>query len=102
MEITKIVTKHTYQDISEAESFGWIVLPSGLQKELKFASFKEALDFMIFCSKHVDELNHHPEWKNIFDKVIISLITHELDQVTDKDLSLAFYFDSTFESMYKK
>ena len=69
---------------------GWSFERDALAKTFKFGSFREALSFMVRAGFEAEELNHHPEWTNVYNKVAIRLNTHDAaDKVTAKDVALA-------------
>ncbi|MDO8545709.1 MAG: 4a-hydroxytetrahydrobiopterin dehydratase [Opitutaceae bacterium] len=69
---------------------GWNFEGDALVKTLKFGSFREALSFMVRVGFEAEELNHHPEWTNVYNKVVIRLNTHDAgNKVTAKDVELA-------------
>ena len=72
----------------------WQEIDNKLIKEFTFKDFKEAFGFMTKVAAIADELNHHPEWSNVYNKVTIKLSTHSAgDIVTDKDRELAKRID---------
>jgi 4a-hydroxytetrahydrobiopterin dehydratase len=74
----------------------WQEIDNKLIKEFTFKDFKEAFGFMAKVAAIADELNHHPEWSNVYNKVMIKLSTHSAgDIVTDKDRELAKRIDET-------
>ena len=69
---------------------GWSFAGDALTKTFKFGSFREALSFMVRAGFEAEELNHHPEWTNVFNRVDVKLTTHDAgDKVTAKDVALA-------------
>ncbi len=67
---------------------------SYLFKEFKFKNFIEAFAFMTKVALLAEKENHHPNWRNVYNKVMISLNTHdEGDAVTAKDLKLSELID---------
>lgn len=54
-----------------------------------FADFKKAFAFMTQVAKIAEKLNHHPDWQNSYNRVAISLRTHDQKAVTDLDIALA-------------
>ncbi len=61
-----------------------------LVQEFVFKDFKEAFAFMTAAATVIDEMDHHPEWTNIYNKVKVVLCTHDAgDIVTQKDRDLA-------------
>lgn len=73
----------------------WIEKDNSLKKTFTFKTFGEAMAWMVKASYAIDKLNHHPEWTNIYNKVSITLRTHDAgDVVTDKDRELAKVLDA--------
>lgn len=67
---------------------------SYLFKEFKFKNFIEAFAFMTKVAFLAEKENHHPNWRNVYNKVMISLNTHdEGDTVTVKDIKLSELID---------
>jgi 4a-hydroxytetrahydrobiopterin dehydratase len=59
-----------------------------------------AMAFMQQASAKISELNHHPEWCNVYNKINVRLTTHDANNtVTDKDRKLADLMDGVFESL---
>lgn len=69
---------------------GWSFERDALAKTLKFASFREAMGFMMRAAFEAEALDHHPEWKNTYNVLEIRLNTHDAGgKVTAKDVELA-------------
>lgn len=69
---------------------GWTFERDALAKSFTFGSFREALSFMTRIGFEAEELNHHPEWTNVYNRVDIRLNTHDAGgKVTAKDVELA-------------
>lgn len=85
-------TPLTVAEINEALHAlpGWALDGHALVKEFKFASFREAMSFMVRVGFEAEALDHHPEWTNVYNRVGIRLNTHDAGgRVTAKDVSLA-------------
>ena len=68
----------------------WIEKDNVLKAEFQFDDFVEAFAFMTKVAMAAEKLNHHPNWSNVYNKVIIELSTHDAgDMVTEKDHQLA-------------
>ncbi|MFA9479589.1 4a-hydroxytetrahydrobiopterin dehydratase [Phycisphaerales bacterium AB-hyl4] len=69
---------------------GWSYEQGKLQCKHEFAGFKEAMSFIVRVAFHAEEQGHHPEIFNVYNKVSLSLSTHDADgKVTEKDVKLA-------------
>jgi 4a-hydroxytetrahydrobiopterin dehydratase len=69
---------------------GWSFDRDALTRTYKFGSFREALSFMTRVAFEAEELNHHPEWTNVYNRVAIRLNTHDAgNKVTANDVELA-------------
>lgn len=62
-------------------------------KSYRFADFKTAFGFMTSVALKAEQMDHHPEWFNVYNKVDVTLTTHDADGVTQKDLELAGFMD---------
>ena len=69
---------------------GWTFEENALAKGFTFGSFREAMSFMVRVSYEAEAMNHHPEWSNVYNRVVIRLNTHDAGgKVTAKDVELA-------------
>ncbi|MFN4023360.1 MAG: 4a-hydroxytetrahydrobiopterin dehydratase [Hyphomonas sp.] len=59
----------------------------------RFADFKTAFAFMSAAALKAEQMDHHPEWFNVYNRVEVTLTTHDADGVTQKDLELAGFMD---------
>lgn len=62
-------------------------------KTYEFADFRAAMDFMHRAAGPIEEMDHHPEWTNIYDTVEVRLSSHDADGVTARDVRLAKVLD---------
>lgn len=62
-------------------------------KTFKFADFKTAFGFMTSCALKAEQMDHHPEWFNVYNRVEVTLTTHDADGVTALDVELASFMD---------
>ncbi len=68
---------------------GWQVVDGKLHRELRFADFVEAFGFMTRVALLAERADHHPEWTNVYGRVVIDLVSHDAGRVTDRDVALA-------------
>jgi 4a-hydroxytetrahydrobiopterin dehydratase len=74
-----------------AELPGWRLLAGGkaITKDFTFKNFSEAFVFMTRVALKAEKLDHHPDWKNVYNKVGVTLSTHDRGGVTELDGELA-------------
>lgn len=66
---------------------------TALSRTYKFPTFPEAFSFMTRVAFYSEKTDHHPEWTNIYNKVRVTLTTHECMGVSAKDIALALHMD---------
>ena len=66
-------------------------------KIFEFKNFKRAFSWMTSLAFEAENQNHHPEWKNIYNKVEVTLTTHDIGMLSEKDVLLATEMDKEFE-----
>jgi 4a-hydroxytetrahydrobiopterin dehydratase len=74
---------------------GWAAVPDrdAIRKVLKFRNFSEAWGFMSRAALTAEKLNHHPEWRNVYNTVDITLSTHDCHGLSKLDIDLAQAMD---------
>ena len=75
----------------------WIVKGKFLHREFLFKNFIDAFSFMTAVALVAEKSGHHPNWKNVYNKVTIALNTHDADGITAKDFDLAKAIDQIFK-----
>lgn len=71
----------------------WSLRDGKLYRELRFADFSEAFGFMTRVALIAEKLDHHPDWKNVWNRVEIALDTHDVGGISAKDFELAVFVD---------
>ena len=64
-----------------------------IARGFKFVDFDAAFAFMARCALLAAKMDHHPEWSNVYNKVSVTLATHDAGGVTQKDIDLATAMD---------
>jgi 4a-hydroxytetrahydrobiopterin dehydratase len=64
-----------------------------ITRDFQFVDFDAAFAFMTRCALLAAKMDHHPEWSNIYNKVAVTLATHDAGGVTQKDIDLATAMD---------
>ena len=73
---------------------GWSVVNDKLHREIQFDSFNQAFGFMTMAAMEIEKMNHHPEWFNVYNKLVIELTTHDAGGITSNDINLARILNS--------
>jgi 4a-hydroxytetrahydrobiopterin dehydratase len=90
--------------LSSAEVFArlselpdWKLVDGRLARELRFLDFKEALRFMNAVGEEAERMQHHPEWKNVYNRLSIELVTHDASPpkgaLTELDFALGLFIE---------
>lgn len=72
---------------------GWTRDGSALTKRFEFGDFASAIAFITAAAPRIDELDHHPEWTNVYNRVDVRLTSHDVGDVTERDVRLAAILD---------
>ena len=76
----------------------WALRDGKLRREFVFADFVGAFGFMSQLALIAEKMDHHPEWSNVYNRVVIELQTHDADGLTVLDFELAHAADSLAEA----
>ncbi|MBI3896443.1 MAG: 4a-hydroxytetrahydrobiopterin dehydratase [Acidobacteria bacterium] len=73
---------------------GWSAAGGKLHREYQFENFVEAFGFMASAALVAESMNHHPEWSNVYNKVVVDLATHSIGGISNFDMELAKKMES--------
>jgi 4a-hydroxytetrahydrobiopterin dehydratase len=90
--ITKLTDEQIKKEITSLT--GWSVMNDKIHKDFVFTDFVEAFGFMSKAAIHIEKMNHHPEWFNVYNKIRIYLTTHDAGGITQNDIDLARILNS--------
>lgn len=78
-----------------AELDGWGDAPDrdAIVRSFKFRDFNQAFGFMARVALEAERMNHHPEWSNVYNRVEVTLATHDCGGVSERDIALARFID---------
>lgn len=77
------------EELNQGSDKLWSIKEDKLYREFKFPGFISAFGFMTKVAMLAERANHHPEWFNVYNKVAISLTTHDAGGISQKDFALA-------------
>ena len=92
--IKKLSTDELPKLLAELNHWQLSADSSSMFRSFKFADFNEAFGFMTRVAIKAQEMDHHPEWSNVYNKVEITLSTHTAKGLTERDVTLARFIDS--------
>ncbi|XP_061595143.1 pterin-4-alpha-carbinolamine dehydratase 2-like [Cololabis saira] len=89
------------QLVSELRATGWLEVEDrdAIFKELHFKNFNQAFGFMSRVALQAEKMNHHPEWFNVYNKIQITLSTHDCGGLSKRDIKMAKFIDKMTLSM---
>lgn len=68
---------------------GWELRDGKLCRQFRFKDFVAAWGFMSRCALAAERMDHHPDWRNVYNTVTVELWTHDAGGITEKDFTLA-------------
>jgi 4a-hydroxytetrahydrobiopterin dehydratase len=80
-----VATLKGWQDVSGRDA---------IRKEFKFKDFNAAFGFMSRAALMAEKMDHHPEWFNVYNRVDVTLSTHDCNGLSARDIKLAAFMDS--------
>lgn len=85
------------EEMTQLDS-NWSIQGSRIERAFLFKDFVHAFQFMTSVAVIAEKLNHHPNWSNVYNKVFISLTTHDAGGLTELDFSFAKEVDRIVKS----
>jgi len=86
-EYTKLEGKDLEEALADLDD--WEMVAGKLHREFKFKDFSAAFAFMTRGAMDAHLLDHHPEWSNVYNRVVVDLVTHATGGITNLDVELA-------------
>ncbi len=89
----KILSENIENSIKELNGWHKVDGRDAITKSFQFNDFNAAWHFMSAIAIYAEEINHHPEWYNVYNKVDVTLNTHDVDGLSDLDIKMAQKMD---------
>ncbi|RVE50060.1 hypothetical protein evm_005266 [Chilo suppressalis] len=67
-----------------------------IEKEYQFKNFNEAFGFMTRIALLAEKMDHHPEWFNVYNKLQVTLSSHDVNGLSKRDIKMATFMDKNF------
>ncbi|WAR04402.1 PHS-like protein [Mya arenaria] len=92
----KLTEEERTSSLSPLKTTGWTMVEGrdAIYKEFLFKNFNEAWGFMSRVALQAEKMDHHPEWFNVYNKVQITLSTHDCGGLSQRDVKLATFIES--------
>lgn len=94
MAVAKLGTEERSRLLKELSAWREVAGRDAISRNLRFADFKEAFAFMTRVALKAEAMDHHPEWSNVYNRVEITLTTHDCNGLSSRDAELARFIDA--------
>lgn len=93
MAIKKLDAQQRAAALAELGQWRTVEGDDAIARELRFADFNAAFAFMTRVALMAERMDHHPDWSNAYNRVRITLATHDAGGLTQRDIELARFID---------
>jgi 4a-hydroxytetrahydrobiopterin dehydratase len=101
MSMTKLTLEAVQALLAPLPNWTRDIQCRAITREFIFDDFMHAFAFMTQVALVAEKRDHHPEWSNVYNKVVITLTTHDADGLTQRDINLARNADEAFERFFR-
>ncbi len=94
----KLTEDERDRDLAPLYATGWETVSGrdAIKKTFKFKDFGAAFGWMAQVAIKAEKMDHHPEWFNVYNRVEVTLTTHDCGGISALDIALARFLDATF------
>ena len=96
--MAELIEKNQLESELTKLSNKWSINDKFLMCMYEFKNFNDALSFMNKVGVKCEEMDHHPKWTNVYNRIEVELFTHDSDGLTEKDFTLAKEMDTLFKT----
>ena len=95
----KLSDEERSSKLEHLRTAGWEMVEGrdAIKKSFQFQDFNEAFGFMTRVALKADKMDHHPEWFNVYNRVEVTLSTHDCQGLSQRDITLADFMEKTVE-----
>ena len=94
----KLTASKRRSSLEEVPKWNEIDGRDAITRTFNFTNFSAAFAFMTRVALRAEQMNHHPEWFNVYNRVEVTLATHDAGGITEKDIDLALFMDELANS----
>jgi 4a-hydroxytetrahydrobiopterin dehydratase len=95
--VAKLAGQERTDQIATLDGWAEVEDRDAIAKSFAFEDFNEAFGFMSRIALYAERLDHHPEWFNVYNRVTITLTTHDAGGLSERDIRLARLIDAAAE-----
>ena len=99
--MAELISKDELNQKINTLSKNWVIEDVFLKGSFVFKNFDDAFSFMKKIAIKCEDMNHHPKWTNVYNKIDVELYTHDSGGITEKDFELSSYMDAEFKNFSK-
>ncbi|KAF9906148.1 hypothetical protein EC991_000944 [Linnemannia zychae] len=93
MTLQKLTAQEQTDALAKLSAWSLVDNREAIKRTLTFKDFNEAFGFMSRVALYADKHDHHPEWFNVYNRVEITLATHDVQGLSIRDVKLAQFID---------
>jgi len=91
--VAKLTGEARAQALASLPAWGEVEGRDAIARSFRFADFNEAFGFMARVALQAERADHHPEWFNVYNKVEVTLATHDAGGLSERDVEMARFID---------
>ena len=97
---SKLTAEERNAQLDPLFTSGWTSVEDrdAITKMFSFKNFNEAFGFMTRVAMLAEKMNHHPEWSNVYNKVDVTLTSHDVQGISQRDVRMAKFMDDVIEA----
>ncbi|GJJ76311.1 4a-hydroxytetrahydrobiopterin dehydratase [Entomortierella parvispora] len=95
--VQKLTDAERTQALTDLKDWSLVENRDAIKRTLTFKDFNEAFGFMSRVALYADKADHHPEWFNVYNRVEITLATHDVQGLSERDVKLAQFINAIYK-----
>ncbi|KAG0215354.1 putative pterin-4-alpha-carbinolamine dehydratase [Mortierella sp. GBA30] len=97
MALQKLTAQEQTEALSQLKEWSLVDGREAIKRTLIFKDFNAAFGFMTRVALYADKADHHPEWFNVYNRVEVTLATHDVQGLSVRDVKLATFIDEIYK-----